>query len=100
MNDPNEIYLERARRLHAAETSDREIDLDVMYMDADKREIVWREINRLRSESTPVTLRRLEPIATRAAAEAAYRETGSERKAAKQLHVSKTHLRRLLGKEE
>jgi hypothetical protein len=39
------------------------------------------------------------PIATREQAEAALQTHGSERKAARAIGVSKTHLRRLLGKE-
>lgn len=48
----------------------------------------------------PATEGRTEPIATPEQAEAAYAEHGSEREAARALGVSKTHLRRLLGKDD
>lgn len=43
---------------------------------------------------------RAEPIATPAEADAAYAEYGSDRKAAKALGISRTHLRRLRGVQE
>ena len=51
------------------------------------------------STSGPKSVRR-EPIASPEEAEAAYREQGSDRKAASVLGMSRTHLRRLRGLED
>lgn len=58
-----------------------------------------RHIRETLADRSSVGRRRLEPIATPPEAEAAYLEFKSERKAAGALGISKTQLRRLLGKD-
>lgn len=97
MSAADAYWRQLAERL--VDKSDRELNEELQPIDNDDRNIVRGIIAELRAARPQPGSQRTTPRATRVAAEEAYRRLNSERKAADELGISKTQLRRLLGLE-